>query len=81
MAIKFLYTGNIDSSGMRFTITSTPRQFNAGVSGVGSEVNANLFVPPNTTEFNIYGYCPSTCTRRVRKYIHTYYDTKEGYIY
>ena len=53
---------------MRFTLTRTPREFNAGISGVGSEVNSNLFVPPNTDEFNIYGYCTSGCTSQV-KYI------------
>ena len=62
-------TDNIDSSGMRFTLTRMPRQYNAGVSGLGAEVNSNLFVPPNTDPFNIYGYCPSACTSRVRKYI------------
>ena len=59
---------NIDSSGVRFTLTSTPRQFNAGVAGVGAEVNTNLFVPPNTDRYDIYGYCPSTCTSQVCLY-------------
>lgn len=59
--------GEIDNSGMRFTITRTPTQFNAGVSGIGSQVNSNLFVPPNVDHFNIFGYCPATCTNSVRK--------------
>ena len=62
-------TDNVDSSGMRFTLTRMPRQYNAGVSGLGAEVNSNLFVPPDTDPFNIYGYCPSACTSLVRKYI------------
>ena len=63
-----IVTDNVDSSGIRFTLTRVPREFNAGISGVGSEVNSNLFVPPNTDEFNVYGYCTSGCTRQV-KYI------------
>ena len=57
---------NIDSSGVRFTLTRTPREFNAGISGLGSEVNSNLFVPPNSDEFNVYGYCTSGCTNQVK---------------
>ena len=66
-----LIADNIDNSGIRFTVTPTPRQYNAGLSGLGSQVNENLFVPPNTNQFNIYGYCPSTCTNdeRVRKLV------------
>ena len=62
-------TDNIDNSGMRFTITRTPREYNASVSGVGAEVNSNLFVPPNIAEFDIYGYCNSDCTSQVCKMI------------
>ena len=62
-----LIADNIDNSGIRFTLTRTPRQFNASLAGIGSQVNTNLFVPPNTNQFNIYGYCPSTCTNNVRK--------------
>lgn len=62
-----MIAGNIDNSGIRFTLTPTPRQFNVTITGVGSEVNTNLFVPPNTNQFNTFGYCPSTCTNDVRK--------------
>ena len=65
------FTDNIDNSGVRFTLTPTPRQYNAGISGIGAEVNSNLFVPPDTDQFNIYGYCPSTCTNQVCMYICT----------
>ena len=60
------YTDNIDSSGMRFTLTRTPRQHNAGIFGLGSVINTNLFIPPNTDQFNVYGYCPSSCTNQVK---------------
>ena len=61
---------NIDSSGMRFTLTRTPRRYNSSISGVGAEVNTNLFVPPNIDEFDIYGYCNSDCTSQVCKMIY-----------
>ena len=62
--------GNIDSSGLRLTLTRTPRQFNAGIIGIGAEVNSNLFVPPNVNQFDIYGYCPGSCTRQVSSNLH-----------
>ena len=57
--------GNVDSSGVRLTLTRTPRQFNASIMVVGAQIDRNLFVPPNVDQFNIYGYCPGSCTQEV----------------
>ena len=65
--LTVIIAGNIDNSGMRLTLTRMARQYNSSVSGVGAEVNTNLFVPPNTDNFDIYGYCNSDCTRQVYK--------------
>ena len=59
--------GVIDNSGMKFTLTRIPRRYNASITGIGAEVNSNLFVPPNVDEFDIYGYCNSDCTNQVCK--------------
>ena len=57
--------GRVDNSGFRLSLTQEARQFNAGLSGVGAQTNSNLFVPPNAGIFNVFGYCPSSCTREV----------------
>ena len=68
--LLIITAGNIDSSGLRLTLTRTPKQFNAGIIGIGAAVNSNLFVPPNVNQFNIYGYCPASCTRQVSSKLH-----------
>ena len=62
------FLGRVDNSGLRFSLTQTPREFNAGVTGIGSIINSNLFIPPNAGIFDVFGYCPSTCTREVSRH-------------
>ena len=60
---ELLCTGVVDASGVRIEYTPTLRQEDAGIFSVGSVTG--LFIPPNTDEFKVNGYCHSSCTSEV----------------
>ena len=65
--IFFFYhtTGVFDSSGMRFFYTSTRRQHDAGMVGLGHYVTPDMLIPPGAINYTISGLCTSTCTKKV----------------
>ena len=60
-----LYIGVLDSSGIEFFYTSTPRQHDAGILNIGHAVTFSMIIPPNAADFTIFGLCPASCTNQV----------------
>ena len=57
--------GTLDSSGMRFWYTSTPREHDAGIMTVGHNVQPLMVIPPNAPNFTVTGFMDSQCTQNV----------------
>lgn len=57
-----LERGNIDSSGIRFTLTNTLRKYDAGVIELGLEYTDKMAIPPERESFSLTGHCISECT-------------------
>ena len=64
---KFVHilTGTMDSSGMRFWYTSTPREHDTGIMTVGYDVSPFMVIPPNAPNFTVTGFMDSQCTQKV----------------
>ena len=62
-----LLTGVLDSSGVEFFYTSSPRQHDAGILFVGHAVTFTMVIPPNAADYSILGVCSPTCTDFVRE--------------
>lgn len=60
-----LYTGLIDSSGIKLTYTATLREYDAGVMELGLEYTDKMAIPPHQSDFSLTGYCVAECTRAV----------------
>ena len=60
-----IYTGIMDSSGMRFFYTDQPPQHNAGIITLGQPFLGHMIVPPNVAEYTITGHCIGRCTNTV----------------
>ena len=58
--------GKIDSSGIKFTYTSTLRKFDAGVMELGLEYTNKMALSPRQKIFELSGYCIPECTAVVR---------------
>lgn len=59
--------GIIDSSGIRFHVSSTLRKMDAGVMELGLEYTDKMVIPPKQPSFSLNGYCVTACTAVVRK--------------
>ena len=59
--------GVIDSSGITFYYTSTPRQHRAGIMILGHVVAQLMVIPPNAANYTVAGLCPGQCTDAVSK--------------
>ena len=59
--------GVIDSSGITFYYTSTPRQHRAGIMFLGHQVTDSMIIPPNAANYTVAGLCPGQCTDAVSK--------------
>ena len=59
------HLGKIDSSGMRFYYTSTPREHDAGIMFLGHDVTSRMIVPPGAPNYMIGGICTANCTESV----------------
>ncbi|XP_056637105.1 tyramine beta-hydroxylase isoform X2 [Diorhabda sublineata] len=57
-----LRTGIIDSSGIRFHISSKLKEMDAGVIELGLEYTDKMAIPPGQDSFSLTGYCISSCT-------------------
>lgn len=57
-----LTSGVLDSSGIEFFYTSTPRQDDAGILFLGHTVVYTMVIPPNAADYSILGVCSPTCT-------------------
>ena len=66
-AQRLIFTGGIDSSGIEFFYTSTPRQHDAGILSLGHRVNRFMIIPPNAGSYSIMGKCSAECTSQVWK--------------
>ena len=60
------FAGTIDSSGMRFFYTDTPREHEAGILELGYSVAPLMVIPPNAKNFTITGLVNEECTNEVR---------------
>ncbi|PVD22126.1 hypothetical protein C0Q70_17930 [Pomacea canaliculata] len=56
----------VDSSGMRFYVTSKLREDDAGLLQIGLEYTDKMAIPPHQKLFTLTGYCVPQCTRVVR---------------
>ncbi len=57
------YADIVDSSGMSFFYTSTPRLFDAGTLLMGYGVDPTMIIPPGANQFTVVGQCSSNCTQ------------------
>ncbi|XP_057655440.1 tyramine beta-hydroxylase isoform X1 [Diorhabda carinulata] len=57
-----LRAGIIDSSGIRFHISSKLKEMDAGVIELGLEYTDKMAIPPGQDSFSLTGYCISSCT-------------------
>ena len=60
-----VYTGIIDSSGLRFYFTDEPPQQNAGIMIVGQPFVGHMIVPPRVERYTVAGHCQQKCTDAV----------------
>ena len=60
-----VYTGIIDSSGIRFYFTAEPPQQNAGIITVGQPFMGHMIVPPHVERYTVAGHCQQKCTNAV----------------
>lgn len=56
----------IDSSGIRFYVSTILKQMDAGVIELGLEYTDKMAIPPKQETFSLTGYCTSACTAVVR---------------
>lgn len=54
--------GIIDSSGIRFHVSSILREMDAGVLELGLEYTDKMIIPPKQSSFSLSGYCVTECT-------------------
>ncbi|KAF5288049.1 hypothetical protein FQR65_LT12099 [Abscondita terminalis] len=52
----------VDSSGVKFSIVSDLRRYDAGVIELGLEYTDKMAIPPGQESFSLSGYCVSECT-------------------
>ena len=57
--------GVVDSSGLEFFYTNTKATHEAGLLPIGHRVSPIMLIPPNTTEYEIVGFCSGECTKQV----------------
>ena len=60
-----IYTGIVDSSGIRLYFTDQPPQQNAGIMTLGQPFMGHMIVPPHVDRYTITGHCPQGCTDAV----------------
>ncbi len=60
-----IYLDIVDSSGMSFGYTATPRRFNAGTLFMGHDVRQTMIIPPGAEQFTIFGECSAECTEQL----------------
>nr|AZK16218.1 tyramine beta-hydroxylase [Lymnaea stagnalis] len=56
-------SGRMDSSGIRFHVTSQLRKYDAGIMELGLEYVNKMAVPPGQRDFKLSGYCVHKCTQ------------------
>ncbi|XP_041369835.1 dopamine beta-hydroxylase-like [Gigantopelta aegis] len=54
--------GVVDSSGIRFYVSPTPRKYDAGILELGLEYTNKMALPPGQDLFKLIGYCIRECT-------------------
>ncbi|CAH1968308.1 unnamed protein product [Acanthoscelides obtectus] len=52
----------VDSSGIRFHVSSKLKKMDAGVIELGLEYTDKMAIPPGQEQFRLTGYCTSVCT-------------------
>ncbi|KAK6194755.1 hypothetical protein SNE40_000322 [Patella caerulea] len=58
-----LRTGHVDSSGIRFYVSPTLRQYDMGIMELGLEYTDKMAIPPEQSRFLLSGYCIAECTQ------------------
>ncbi|BFZ20585.1 hypothetical protein BsWGS_23624 [Bradybaena similaris] len=56
-------TGRVDTSGIRFYVTSHLRNYDAGIMELGLEYTNKMAIPPRQKRFKLRGYCTHECTQ------------------
>ena len=70
-------SGVVDSSGIRFYVTSKPRQYDSGIMELGLEYTNKMAIPPRQNRFLLTGYCVPECTAIVSAHVlHLYRNLK-----
>lgn len=60
------HSGLVDSSGIRFYVSSKLRDMDAGVIELGLEYTDKMAIPPKQDSFSLSGYCVAECTSIVK---------------
>ena len=61
----FNNVGAVDSSGLKFTFSSDPPRYRAGVLSVFHSSTNYLVIPPGRDNYVINGLCSDGCTQKV----------------
>lgn len=65
---NMIFVGIVDSSGIRFHVSSKLRKYDAGILELGLEYTDKMAIPPGQEDFPLSGYCVSECTAVVSNY-------------
>ena len=65
ICINHLYTGIVDSSGIRLFYTAHSPKDNAGVLTIGHNVIGHMIIPPHVERYTVTGFCSQKCTDKV----------------
>jgi len=80
IVIEFHYTnpnyisGVVDNSGVRITMTPTPRSIDSGVLTLGDPVVTFGTIAPGLSAYSVEASCPSSCTSKWTNPIHVFGD-------
>jgi len=65
ICINHLYTGIVDSSGVRVFYTDRPPKENAGLLVFGHRVIGHMIIPPRVERYTVKAFCSRKCTDKV----------------
>jgi len=65
LCINHLYTGIVDSSGIRLFYTTHSPTESAAVLSIGHRVIGHMIVPPRVERYTVKAFCSQKCTDKV----------------
>ena len=57
-----LFSGVVDSSGMRFYYTTDEPEHESGGLSIGHNVDPTMLIPPRAANYTVTAICPMDCT-------------------